>query len=171
VEIAAEDRAALLDRFGLFGIRLASALLRGGISDPTVLAHELARRSGLDQLLRLISRQFQERATHLKARTALSAVEALLRERPRTGAERLSASLERIQASAHEFRELRLLATLHTEGLALAADLAATSNGWSAGMASPLRSGWGWRTRRPSRSFGTGPWRSCAAGARWLKTP
>jgi hypothetical protein len=123
--VSSEVRTALLDRFGLFGIRLATALLRGGIADSTVLAHELARRSGLDELLRLIAAQFHARASLLKARAALVAVESLLRERPRAGTEELSASVERIQASAHEFREMRLLATARTAGLALSPELTA----------------------------------------------
>jgi hypothetical protein len=120
-----ELRAALLDRFGLFGIRLACALLRGGIRESTTLAHELASRSGLGELLRFIDGSFQARAMHLKERTALVGVETLLRERPRSGTERLAASLERIQASAHHFRELRLLATARTEGLPLTREMAA----------------------------------------------
>ncbi len=123
--VSAEERALLLERFGIFGIRLACAVLRGGVSEPTALARELARRSGLDELLRTLSGQFQARAAHLKARTALIGVEALLRSNPRPGAEQLAASLERVLASAHEYRELRLLGVLHTSGVALAPDLAA----------------------------------------------
>jgi hypothetical protein len=123
--VSPEARMALLDRFGLFGIRLATALLRGGIADSTTLAHELARRSGLDELLRMITAQFHARASLLKARAALVAVDTLVRERPRTGTEELSASLERIQASAHEFREMRLLATARTTGLSLEPTLTA----------------------------------------------
>jgi hypothetical protein len=122
-DVSPEMRIVLLDRFGLFGIRLATALLRGGIADSTALAHELARRSGLDELLELINGQFHSRAAALKARAALVAVESLLRERPRTGTGALSASLERIQASAHEFREMRLLATARTAGSILSAEL------------------------------------------------
>ncbi|WP_442892858.1 dynamin family protein [Arthrobacter sp. USHLN218] len=114
------ERAELLDRFGLFGIRLAAALIRGGVADPTELARELARRSGLDDLLQLLAGQFTARAEHLKARTALIGVEKLLRERPRPGIEPLEAALERIQSNAHEFRELRLLADARTAGLGLA---------------------------------------------------
>ncbi|MET0714650.1 MAG: dynamin family protein [Mycetocola sp.] len=123
--VSPEVRMALLDRFGLFGVRLATALLRGGIPDSTVLSRELARRSGLDELLRLIAAQFHARASLLKARAALVAVDTLLRERPRPGTEELSASIERIQSSAHEFREMRMLATARTTGLALSAELTA----------------------------------------------
>jgi hypothetical protein len=123
--VSAEDRALLLERFGIFGIRLACAVLRGGVREPTALARELARRSGLDELLGTLSGQFQSRAAQLKARTALIGVEALLRSSPRPGAEKLAATLERLLAGAHEYRELRLLGVLHTSGVALAPALAA----------------------------------------------
>jgi hypothetical protein len=123
--VSSEARVALLNRFGLFGIRLAMVLIRSGVTDSTALAHELARRSGLNELLNLVSAHFQGRAALLKSRAAIIGVEALLRARPRVGTERLAASLERIQANAHEFRELRMLATVRTSGLGLAASLAA----------------------------------------------
>ncbi|TLM72854.1 dynamin family protein [Pseudarthrobacter sp. NamB4] len=123
--LTAEVKAALLARYGLFGIRLAVVLIPNGFSEPTPLAHELARRSGLDPLLDLLGRQFQARAEALKARTALVGVESLLRTSPRPGTEHLAASLERLQANAHEFRELRLLATLRTRGVPLSPELAA----------------------------------------------
>ena len=120
-----EARARLLDRFGIFGLRLAAALLRGGISEPTALAHELARRSGLDELLAVMTGQFQARAGQLKARTALVGVEKLLNDHPRPGAAGVAAGLERLLASAHAFRELRLLAAARTTGLPLEPELAA----------------------------------------------
>ncbi|MFH5824300.1 dynamin family protein [Georgenia sp. AZ-5] len=124
LDLPEEARAALVERFGLFGIRLAVALLRGGIADSTALAHELARRSGLEELVRLLAVQFEARAAALKARTVLLGVERLVRERPRPGAEPLLGGLERIAAGAHEFRELRLLAAVRTEGLAVPPELA-----------------------------------------------
>lgn len=120
-----EARASLLERYGLFGIRLAAVLIRNGFPDPTPLAHELARRSGLDALLELLDRQFQARAEALKARTAVAAVETLLHTRPRPGTEALAAALERLQANAHEFRELRLLADLRSSGVEISPELAA----------------------------------------------
>ncbi|WP_166880265.1 dynamin family protein [Salinibacterium sp. ZJ450] len=119
VTTSAQTRAGLLSRFGLFGIRLAVVLIRGGVTDSSELAQELARRSGLDDVLRLIRGQLEARGEHLKARTALSAVQQLLGSRPRPGTEQLAASLERIEASAHEFRELRLLTEARTTGLPL----------------------------------------------------
>ena len=123
--VSADARRALLQRFGLFGIRLAIVLIAAGIDDAEDLAHELARRSGLDELMALVSRQFQARADLLKARTALAAVERLVQERPREDTDDLLASIERLQSNTHDFLELRLLATLRTEPITLTADLVA----------------------------------------------
>ena len=120
-----EGRAALLDRFGLFGIRLATVLIQSGFSEVEPLARELARRSGLDDLLGLIATQFRVRDAQLKARAAIAGVETLLHQRPHPGTDALAATVERIVAEAHEFRELRLLATAHTSGIALDPELAA----------------------------------------------
>lgn len=133
--LTAEARASLLAKYGLFGIRLAVVLVRNGFDEPTPLAHELARRSGLDPLLDLLNRQFQARAEALKARTALVGVESLLRSSPRPDNGQLAAALERLQVNAHEFRELRLLATLRTTGVPLRPELAAEAEG--------LIGGWG----------------------------
>lgn len=136
--LAAEARASLLARFGLFGIRLAVVLISSGFNEPTPLAHELARRSGLDPLLDLLGRQFQARAEALKARTALVAVESLLRNSPRPGTGHLAAALERLQANAHEFHELRLLAVLRTTGVPLSPELAAEAEGLIGGRGAAL---------------------------------
>ncbi|UKA49052.1 dynamin family protein [Arthrobacter sp. FW305-123] len=136
-------KASLVQRFGLFGIRLGVALIRGGISNPTELAHELARRSGLGQLLSNISSLFQTRADALKARAAVVGLEALLRGSPREHALLLEADVEKLQASAHEFRELKLLATLRTGGLRLSPELTAEAEQLVGGRGSttPLRLG------------------------------
>ncbi|MDQ0146145.1 dynamin family protein [Pseudarthrobacter niigatensis] len=157
-ELTEEARASLLERYGLFGIRLAVVLVRNGLGDPTPLAHELARRSGLDPLLELLDRQFLARAEALKARTALAAVESLLAGRPREGTERLAESLERLQANAHEFRELRLLAALRTSGVELAPELAAEAERLIGGLGAEA-------SQRLGVASGTGP-EALAAEAR-----
>ncbi|KNC19836.1 GTP-binding protein [Arthrobacter sp. RIT-PI-e] len=119
-DVGQEARAALLERFGLFGIRLACALLQGSVHTASDLARELARRSGLDQLLLLMGQQFQERAAQLRARTALTGVEALVRSHPRDGSTGLLTSVEKIHTGAHEIRELRLLSALRSRTVPLA---------------------------------------------------
>jgi hypothetical protein len=120
VDLNPETRAALLDRFGLFGIRLATVLIASGFSELKPLARELARRSGLDDLQDLVDSRFRMRARYLKVHAALAGIETLLRERPHAGTRGLTSSLERIEADTHEVHELRLLATAQTTGIALA---------------------------------------------------
>jgi len=123
--IGQDLRARLLERFGLFGIRLASALIRGGIRRPSPLARELVRRSGLAELMDLIFAGFVAHGTRLKACAILNGIEALLRTRPRAGTLRLAESLERVRANAHDFRELRIAAKVHGGRLRLEPWLAA----------------------------------------------
>ncbi|HEX2132506.1 MAG TPA: hypothetical protein VHH15_13200 [Actinophytocola sp.] len=109
----AHTRLALLDRFGLFGIRLVTALVRQGVDTPGELAQELVRRSGLAELRESIGQCFTDRQDVLKARSALLALEVVLRMEPRPATRGLATALEGLVAGAHEFRELRLLAALH----------------------------------------------------------
>ncbi|MEU4401927.1 hypothetical protein [Micromonospora orduensis] len=125
VRMAPELRTALLDRFGLFGIRLATTLVRSGFDNRVKLSAELIRRSGLTELREAVTRCFIDRRDTLKARSALAAVEALLRAEPVRGSAELAATVEQILAGAHEFRELRLLVALRHTRLGFDAELAA----------------------------------------------
>jgi hypothetical protein len=109
VDVRPGERAELLDRFGLYGARLAVQLVREGtVTSARSLSGELLARSGLDRLRSLLVTQFAARADVLKARSALQAVEAVLREFPdRTGG--LLHEWERIVAGAHEFAEIQLI--------------------------------------------------------------
>jgi hypothetical protein len=122
IQVSPEVRAGLLERFGLFGIRLATGIIRGGARDPTRLAHELARRSGLEELLDRVRGQFQTRAEHLKARAALATIDGLVHDRPRNGVDQLREAVERINSGAHEIRELGLLAQARRTGLPFPAE-------------------------------------------------
>ena len=121
-------RVSLLERFGLFGIRLASLLARRGFDTPAKLSAELVQRSGLGELREAINMFFVDRRDVLKARSALLALDGLTRTEPRPSARRLVGQLERLLASAHEFRELRLLAALQANRTGLPADLSAEAN-------------------------------------------
>ncbi|HEY0641447.1 MAG TPA: hypothetical protein VGD67_27780, partial [Pseudonocardiaceae bacterium] len=109
--LPAGTRQALLDRFGLFGVRLATALARSDL-DTAQLSAELVQRSGLAELREAIRRFFVERPGVLKARAALLAVDAVLRAEPRPHTRELTVDLERVLCGAHELAELRLLAAL-----------------------------------------------------------
>jgi len=105
-------RAALVERFGLFGVRLAVELIRTGTTDPSALSRELVRRSGLEELRSVLATQFAERRELLKARSALLAIDRVVQRSPRPAAGPLATERERIMAGAHEFVELRTLAAL-----------------------------------------------------------
>jgi hypothetical protein len=118
-----DARARLMERFGLFGVRLSTTLIRQGMTDPNVIAAELVKRSGLDELRSVLATQFTERRDLLKARSALLAVELVLTREPRPSAAPLAAEVERILAGAHEFAELRLLSTMRSGAVRLPADV------------------------------------------------
>lgn len=107
------EREALLRRFGLFGVRLATNLLRrGDATTATDLARDLAERSGVGELQEVLRSLFFERRDVLKSRSALLAVDSLVQSNPRPGSEAVAAEVEEIVASAHPFNELRVLASV-----------------------------------------------------------
>jgi hypothetical protein len=108
----AATRAKLLERFGMFGLRLSTTLIRQGVGDASTLAAELVQRSGLVELREVLASQFSQRRDVLKARSALIALDLVLRREPRPAAAPLAVEVERILAGAHEFAELRLLSDL-----------------------------------------------------------
>ena len=124
VTVDAEVRELLLDRFGVFGVRLSITMIRAGLRDATTLAADLVKRSGLDELRRLLAVQFTERKDLLKARSALLALDRVLRSEPLPGTQLLADEVERILAGAHEFKELRLLTALRAPGVDLSPDAA-----------------------------------------------
>src|SRR5581483_8503688 len=102
-----------LDRFGLFGVRLSAALIRqGAVTTSSQLANELVLRSGLVELKQVLLSQFASRRDVLKSRSALLALEAIVRDSSAPGTEELASELERVTAGAHEFAEVRLLNAL-----------------------------------------------------------
>lgn len=123
-EPAGLDPAArhdLLGRFGMFGVRLATTLIRGGVADSSELAERLVEHSGLEQVQEFVRRHFAPRAGVLKARAVAQGLTALLRERPRVGADPLRAGIERIETGSHALRELSLLSAARVGALAVPA--------------------------------------------------
>jgi hypothetical protein len=110
VELDEDRRADVLARYGIFGARLATDLVRHGHADSAPrLADELRRRSGIEELERMLATRFSARRDVLKSRSALLAINDVLHRWPIDGADGLRAELERLQASAHELAELRVL--------------------------------------------------------------
>jgi hypothetical protein len=107
-------RAALLDRFGFFGLRLSVRLVQSGVAaTAAALSRELSARAGLAPLRDALT------ADVLKARSALLALDAVLQRWPVPAAAGLRHEYERITAGAHEFAEIRLLDTLRAGALML----------------------------------------------------
>jgi hypothetical protein len=107
------ERTELLNRFGLFGVRLGSTLLRREVvTTATELSRELTRRSGLNDLREVLGSLFLQRRDVLKSRSALLALDTLLRREPVSGGDVLTSRVEQLVAGAHPFRELGVLSSL-----------------------------------------------------------
>lgn len=119
-------RRRLLSRFGIFGVRLGAALVRGGARTSSQLSERMIAQSGLVDVQRFVADQFRSRASALKARSVLIGLEMLLEDRPPRDASRIRAGIDRITSNSHDLRELALLAQLRTtEPLLSTADAAA----------------------------------------------
>jgi hypothetical protein len=125
VPLPRDVRVSLLERLGLFGVRLAVALVRSGVDTAPALADELVRRSGLAELQRLLAVQFTERSAQLKAAAALRLLEHLLREQPVDGDEELWRGVERVRCGSVDLAELDLLGRSRAPGGPLPADVRA----------------------------------------------
>ena len=110
-DLTVEVRRALLDRLGLFGVRIAvDAARHRGVTSAAGLAQLLLDASGLPELRRLLAEQFTPRATVLKARTCLTRVRALAdrlaADHPELAA-RVRADLERLEVTSVDFARIR----------------------------------------------------------------
>ncbi len=113
--VTAMERRHLLDRLGLFGVRLAVQLVRSReVVDASGLGGALTERSGLTRLRRVVGSQFLARAQALKARSALATVQAVLDEDGFDDPQGVVAQVEAVRAGAHELSELRLLHVLRS---------------------------------------------------------
>lgn len=121
VPLSLDARRALLARFGVFGVRLAIALVRAGATSSTELAERLIQQSGLIEVQQFISEQFRGRANALKTRGVAQSLEVLVRRRRDPDRARLLADVERLSVGTHDLRELSLLAVLRTGSVGLSA--------------------------------------------------
>jgi len=120
VEVPAERRARLLDRLGLFGVRLSVEQIRSGTTTSSVdLCATLADVSGLERLRGVVLRQFESRARVLKARSAVKALRDAFDRGLVDDGPALLRRLEEITAGAHEFEEVRVLFELRAGELSL----------------------------------------------------
>ena len=115
VPLAEIEREHLMDRMGLYGIRLSVELIRAGfVTSAIELSSELVDRSGLTRLRAVLTRQFEQRSRILKARSSLAVLTDVLRNGGCTDGDALLAAVEHLSASTHEFEEVRLLSALRS---------------------------------------------------------
>jgi hypothetical protein len=121
--LTTEYRRDLLLRMGLFGVRFCVSEVR---ADPNMtamqMAHRLVQVSGIEQLIEILDGHLGARSLVLKARSALVALRTLaedLATEDLAGSQNLRAAVERIESSAHELAELRLLHMLLTGAVEL----------------------------------------------------
>ncbi len=107
-----EIREELLDRFGLFGLRLAVQLVADeAVGSATQLSHALLEASGIRELQRVLAERYAARADVLRARSALSAFRAVgggLDRAAVSGSADIVASIDRLEASSGALSLLRL---------------------------------------------------------------
>lgn len=110
--LGAEIREELLDRLGLYGLRLAVRLIaEGGVKSATELSTALLEQSGIRPLVRVLAEAYAARASLLKARSALVALRAIGVELAREevpGSREVLAALDRVEASSGALAMLRL---------------------------------------------------------------
>ena len=122
IPVTAVEREALLERFGLFGVRRAiDDLAEGRATTSQALAERLTALSGLVELRSLLADRFAERAGLLKARSALDGLEEVATEAGTSVGTDLIAAIEQVRAGAHELVEVRLLDQLRSGAITLKA--------------------------------------------------
>lgn len=158
-------RAKLMERFGMFGIRLSLALLRAGVADAASLADDLLERSGLIALREAIDQHFAQRADQLKSHTALISLRRFVERYPTPATPRIVADLDPLLADTHAFEELRLLSQLHSRPTTLTDDEIASLRRIIGGSGTGASSRLGLTDLNPH----DGPRAALAAAQRWRR--
>src|SRR6478736_1281716 len=163
--VDAATRAALLHRFGMFGIRISIAVLRAGVSDSVALADELLERSGLVALRDVIDQQFAQRSDLLKAHTALLSLRRFVQTNPIYATRYILADIDPLLADTHAFEELRLLSQLRSRPTTLNEDEMASLRRIIGGLGTDAASRLGLQPDAPY----DGPRAAFAAAQRWRR--
>ncbi len=163
--VDAATRAALLDRFGMFGIRISIAVIHAGVSDSVALADELLERSGLIALRDVIDQQFAQRSELLKAHTALLSLRQFVQANPIYATPYILADIDPLLADTHAFEELRLLSLLRSRPTTLNEDEMASLRRIIGGSGTDAASRLG---LQPDAPF-DGPRSAFAAAQRWRR--
>ena len=168
-DLTVELRRGLLDRLGLYGLRLLVHEIQAGrCATGTDMARLLVTYSGLAGLRALIAERFLPRARVLQARAALGALRDLARklsvDDPDAG-RRLDADVERVESSVLDFGQLRLAHLVLSGAVTFSAEERAEMDRLLQ-VDDPLPVAAGAGRRRPgSPSSRARRWRPSAAGA------
>ena len=163
--VDAATRAALLDRFGMFGVRISMALLRSGVDDAATLAADLLERSGLVALRAEIDQHFAQRSDMLKSHTALVALRRFVELYPTRATPRVVADIEPLLADTHAFEELRLLSQLRSRSTTFNDDEMASLRRIIGGSGADA----GTRLGLTDQDLRDGPRAAFAAAQRWRR--
>jgi hypothetical protein len=162
--VTSEQRALLLKRLGLGGVRLAITLARTGGDSCAALAERLQEHSGLKNLQAAVAEFFTSRKAALQARSALTALDHVLRTKPLSQSSHLPGELELLLAGAHQFRELRLLSALRSGRVTLSRESALDAKRLLGGSGTSV----GERLGMPTEATADDIWEQAqAATARW----
>ena len=163
--VDAATRAALLDRFGMFGVRISIAVLLSGVTDSVGLADALLERSGLVSLRDVIDQQFAQRSESLKAHTALVSLRRFVEAHPISATPYIVADIDPLLADTHAFEELRLLSQLRSRPTTLTDDEIASLRRVIGGSGTDAASRLGLTPEAPY----DGPRAAFAAAQRWRR--
>jgi hypothetical protein len=119
-DLTVEVRRGLVERLGMYGVRIAVQEIKDGSTTAATLGPKLVERSGLNQLNRVIAEHFLPRARVLQARSALAAIRGLalrLRTADPGRSDYVDREAERIEAGAVDFARIRAAQVLAAGGL------------------------------------------------------
>jgi len=167
--VDAATRAQLLERFGMFGIRISMAVLAAGVADSAGLAAELLERSGLVTLREVIDQQFAQRSDMLKAHTALMSLRRFVEVFPILATPHIIADIDPLLADTHAFEELRLLSQLSSRTTTLNEEEIASLRRIIGGSGTNPASRLGLNPEQPYADPNEGPRAAFAATQRWRR--
>ncbi len=111
-DLTVELRRDLLERLGLYGLRLAVDQIRAsGVATASELSRVFVEASGLGELRSVIEQRFLPQAQTLKARSAIAALRDIARSvmaEDQAKARLLDAEIERAESAISDFAELRV---------------------------------------------------------------
>jgi replication fork clamp-binding protein CrfC len=167
--VDAATRAQLLDRFGMFGLRISLAVLAAGVADAAGLADELLERSGLVALREVIDQQFAQRSDMLKAHTALVSLRRFVEVFPIVATPYVIADIDPLLADTNAFEELRLLSQLSSRPTTLNPEEIASLRRIIGGSGTRAASRLGLDPQDRNADSREGPRAAFAAAQRWRR--